>query len=213
MIKAVVFDLWNTLAYNDGINPILELMKRFNISDLKLIENAIEKQDFMTIKELLTGFCVFFSIPAEPALLEELEQRFRLGIYSAKIFDDVVPTLKELRPKYKLGIISNTDTFSAQALARAGLFKYLDAQCLSCDIGIIKPDMEMFTIMAEKLDLNPDEILMIGDNISDDLIPASSAGFQTLLIKREGSFIKSHNEAGEYKDTIASLKDLKKFLK
>lgn len=213
MIKAVVFDLWNTLAYNDGINPILELMKRFNISDLKLIENAIEKQDFMTIKELLTGFCVFFSIPAEPALLEELEQRFRLGIYSAKIFDDVVPTLKELRPKYKLGIISNTDTFSAQALARAGLFKYLDAQCLSCDIGIIKPDMEMFTIMAEKLDLNPDEILMIGDNISDDLIPASSAGFQTLLIKREGSFIKSHNEAGEYKDTITSLKDLKKFLK
>jgi HAD superfamily hydrolase (TIGR01549 family) len=213
MIKAIVFDLWNTLAYNDGRNPILELKTRFNISDIKLIENAIEKQDFESTREMLEEFCRFFSIPQEPALIEELEQRFRLGMYSGKLFDDVLPVLKELRQKYRLGIISNTDTFSAQALSRTGLFKYFDEQCLSCDMGLIKPDKELFTLMAERLELNPNEILMVGDNISDDLMPAASVRFQTLLIRRNGEFIRSHSEAGEHKDTITKLKELKKFLK
>ena len=213
MIKALVFDLWNTLAYNDGLNPVMELKERFRISDIKLMENAIEEQEFPSLREMLIRFCGFFSIPAEPALLEELEQRFRLGMHTAKLFDDVLPALKELRPKYKLGIISNTDSFSAQVIARTGLFKYFDAQCLSCDIGQIKPEKEIFALMAEKLDLRPDEILMIGDNISDDLMPASALGFQTLLIKRETNFPKSHTEVGEYKDTITTLKELKKFLK
>lgn len=213
MIKAIVFDLWNTLAYNEGINPILELKARFNISDIKLIESAIEKQDFTSIKDMLEEFCKFFSIPQEPALLEELEQRFRLGMYSGKLFEDVIPALKELRPKYKMGIISNTDTFSAQALSRTGLFKYFDAQCLSCDMGMIKPEPELFAMMAERLELSPNEILMIGDNISDDLMPAASLGFQTLLIKRAEDYVRSHAEAGEHKDTITTLKELKKFLK
>jgi putative hydrolase of the HAD superfamily len=213
MIKAIVFDLWNTLAYNEDPNPVIELKERFHISDIKLIENAVEKQEFPSLRELLIKFCEFFSIPQDPALLEELEKRFTMGIRTAKLFDDVLPAMKELRPKYKLGIISNTDQFSAQAIARTGLFKYFDAQCLSCDIGLIKPDKEMFALMAERLDLRPDEILMIGDNISDDLMPSSSLGFQTLLIRREGKFPKSHTEAGEHKDTITTLKELKKFLK
>jgi len=213
MIKAIVFDLWNTLAYNDGLNPIAELEQRFHISDLKLIENAIQKQEFPALKDMLARFCEFFSIPADEALLAELEQRFQLGMHSAKLFDDALPVLKELRPRYKLGIISNTDCFSARAVAQMGLFKYFDAQCLSCDIGNIKPDKEMFLLMVERLDLRPDEILMIGDNISDDLMISSSLGFQTLLIKRQGNPSKIHNEAGEYKDTITTLKDLNKFLK
>lgn len=213
MIKAVIFDLWNTLAYNEEPNPVIELKERFHITDIKLIENAIEKQEFGSIKDLLVRFCEFFSIPSDPDLLAELERRFELGLHTPKLFDDVLPALKELRPKYKLGIISNTDSFSAQVVARTGLFKYFDAQCLSCDIGQIKPDQEMFILMAERLDLRPDEILMVGDNISDDLMPSSSLGFHTLLIRRDGSFRKSHIEAGEHKDTITTLKDLKRYLK
>ncbi len=213
MIKAIVFDMWNTLAYNEDPNPIMELKDRFHITDIKLIENAIEKQDFSSVNEMLAKFCEFFSIPSDTALMEELEKRFVIGMRSAKLFDDVLPALKELRPKYKLGIISNTDSFSAQSIARTGLFKYFDAQCLSCDIGQIKPDPELFTLMAERLELRPDEILMIGDNISDDLMPASSLGFQTLLIRRESEYKKSHIEAGEHKDTITALKELKRYLK
>jgi HAD superfamily hydrolase (TIGR01509 family) len=212
MIRAIIFDLWNTLAYNEEPNPIMELKQRFEITDLKLIEKAVMTQDFETEKEMLTAFCEFFNLVPNEKLLSELLARFRLGTSRSKIFDDVIPTMKELKKKYILCMISNTDSFSAQALRKTGLFSYIDHQCLSCDVGLIKPDPAIFELMLEKLNLNPTEVVMVGDNISDDLMPSSEIGMKTILIKRDQKFSKSHTEVGEYPQTITKLSDIKKYL-
>jgi putative hydrolase of the HAD superfamily len=161
---------------------------------------------------MLKAFCEFFNIVPNEKLLSELLARFRLGISRSKLFDDVIPTLKELKKKYTLCLLSNTDSFSAQALRRHGLFSYIDHQCLSCDVGHIKPDPAIFELMLEKLNLNPSEVVMVGDNISDDLMPSSELGIRTILIKRDQKFSRSHTEVGEYPQTITKLADIRKFL-
>ena len=213
MIKAIVFDVWNTLAYNQGPNPFVYLREKYGITDIKLIEKAVMTEDFKTDKELIDAFCRYFRLEPAPEAMSEMLEGFRQGLKTAKLFDDVIPTLKNLRKTYRLGIISNTDSISVQSLKKQGLFDNIQAQCLSCDVGLIKPDPEIFQLMLEKLDLKPGEVLMIGDNIDDDLIPASELGLATVLIRRPTKAALSHHEGGVYPRTITSLKEIGKYLK
>ncbi len=70
---------------------------------------------------------------------------------------------KELKPHYKIGLLSNAaadwlnDLFTPEQL---GLF---DATALSCEIGFIKPDPITYIAIAELLGVDPQECVFIDD--------------------------------------------------
>lgn len=69
----------------------------------------------------------------------------------------------ELKPKYKLAILSNAGADRTVALfgeERAGLF---DEVVLSYQFGTVKPDPAIYRITAEKLGVEPSECLFIDD--------------------------------------------------
>ncbi|MFQ6068872.1 MAG: HAD-IA family hydrolase [Candidatus Bathyarchaeia archaeon] len=88
--------------------------------------------------------------------------------------------LRELRQRYRLGIITNTVTSREQhvrtALRRIGLEQYFDVILTSVDVGYDKPDEKIFLEALEALNVQPEEAVMVGNRISTTLLePTESA--------------------------------------
>lgn len=56
----------------------------------------------------------------------------------------------------------------------------------SAVVGIRKPDPRIFTLGVEALGLQPEEVVVVGDSVDKDIIPARAAGCRTVWFKGEG---------------------------
>ena len=55
----------------------------------------------------------------------------------------------------------------------------------SAVVGVRKPDPRIFTLGVEALGMRPDEVVVVGDSIDKDIIPAQKAGCQTVWVRGE----------------------------
>ena len=78
----------------------------------------------------------------------------------------------------------------------------------SAVVGVRKPDPRIFTLGAVALGLRPDEVMVIGDSLTKDILPAESAGFRTAWIK--GPAWTHEEDEASHPAQIASLEELAK---
>lgn len=64
-------------------------------------------------------------------------------------------------------------------IKKLGLEKYINALVTSEEIGIEKPAPQMFKAGLHKLNLNPQEVCMIGDNYEKDILGAGQLGIES----------------------------------
>ena len=64
----------------------------------------------------------------------------------------------------------------------------VDAVLTSGAHGKTKPHETIFRRMLELLDVAPDEAVMVGDTVEDDIEGARAVGMQALLVDREGRY-------------------------
>ena len=69
------------------------------------------------------------------------------------------------------------------ALENRGLLKYFTIVLLSAEIGLLKPDDRFFRMIIQKSNCQPDEMVMIGDHIDNDILPANKIGMKTIWIR------------------------------
>lgn len=67
------------------------------------------------------------------------------------------------------------------ALKRVGADKYFHHFFSSKDLGYQKPDLRFFSSIVEKLGLQPENCVMIGNLYEKDIVGAKLAGMQTIL--------------------------------
>ena len=98
-------------------------------------------------------------------------------------------TLTHLAQRYPLAIVSNFYGNVSTVLGDFGLLPLLTAVIDSTAIGIRKPDPAIFAAgiaainKAIHTDLHPSDVLVVGDSIDKDIIPATSLGCQTALLQ------------------------------
>ena len=95
------------------------------------------------------------------------------------LFDDTVSTLEGLKAKgFKLGVITNGHPIPQWGKLRvSGLMPYFDPIIVSHDVGCAKPDRKIFDIARERLGLQPEECVYVGDLFSNDVMGAYNAGY------------------------------------
>merc|ERR1712241_1357297 len=107
-----------------------------------------------------------------------------------QVFPDAVETLAELRAReVRVGAISNFDNRLHDILPSLGIAQYLHFILTSEDARSSKPDSEIFSLGARKSllpDLQPEEILHIGDDVTNDYLGPRQLGWQSLLVDRWG---------------------------
>lgn len=122
----------------------------------------------------------------------ELIERYReLVPERAALYPDVLPTLRELRARgFRTALLTDNPVRSQQQkLQVAGLSDQLDAVVFSREHGPEKPGRSAFMAAAQALDLPPERLLMVGDNLYRDILAALDAKYlHAFLVRRAGGF-------------------------
>jgi putative hydrolase of the HAD superfamily len=190
VLEAVLFDWGDTLArweWSDelhdaghaaGFNAIgreadPERTRKFRAELLPLVE----ERDY---RELMREWLA-------PVTDEELD-RFLAAEYGAwQPGHHLAPTtpvlLEVIRDRgLKTGLISNgfdpPDLVRAE-LARLGVAELLDVIVMSGDAGARKPDPAIFRYALDRLGVAPEDALMVGDSVSNDIAGAKALGMKT----------------------------------
>ncbi len=111
------------------------------------------------------------------------------------LFDDVIPTLEELKSRgYKLAIVTNGGSVGQRKkIERCGIAHYFDVITVSGDKDIHKPDPRIFLETAEALGVKPEECLMTGDIFYKDVLGAVNAGMDAVWMWSHGERNCSEN--------------------
>ena len=191
MIKAIIFDLDNTLI--DRQKAFKEMLERkFHIlfDDEELIQkmiNDILKWDNNGTVERIDVFKKWAEVYHITIISpEQLDKEWSNESGSvAFLFDDVRDTLKELKKKYKIAVLTNGNASSQRRkLNTINIYDLLDYSLVSSEYGVRKPDKKIFEYTAKQLDLKTEECSYVGDNYKIDILGSRNAGMLPVFISR-----------------------------
>ena len=107
-----------------------------------------------------------------------LKHRFE----DVELYSDVISTFDVLAPHFKLGLLSNGNTYPE----RCGLEGHFAFVVFSQDVRIEKPDRRIFEITAQRAGCELAEMLHVGDSLENDVAGARNAGAHSVWLNREG---------------------------
>jgi len=92
----------------------------------------------------------------------------------------------------RLGVVSNSDGRVAAILQQCGLAKFFHLIVDSHDVGVEKPDPQIFTFALQRLQVQPHQALYVGDIYGIDVVGSERAGLQAVLLDTLGLYEGVH---------------------
>lgn len=220
MIKSVIFDLDNTLldfmnmksvSINAAVNAMIDvgmninkekaLDEIFTIYDTKGYEHQEVFNEFIIKKIGKINYKFLAAAIVEYKKAKEI---------SLNLYPDVIPTLNKLiSMNLNLGIVSDAPSREAwMRLYTLDLHNFFDDVVTFNDTGVYKPAKEPFIKIAEKLNANLEECMMIGDWPERDIKGAGQLGMKTAFAKY-GSTEKIDDSGADYElDSLSEVVDI-----
>ena len=189
MIKAVIFDMFETLVTHFE-SPLY--MGKQMASDIGIPETKFREIWDTSDAERTLG---------KKSLEDVIEEVLRVNnCYSEELFQTIISKRKnskvecfkhihpEIMPLFnalkemdiKIGLITNCFFEERDVIKESVFWDYFDAVCMSCELGLKKPDTLIFEKCMDDLKLSPDQCLYVGDGGSLELETARSLGMHPL---------------------------------
>lgn len=112
------------------------------------------------------------------------------------LIDGAIEILKHLRAhEYNIGILSNGfKGVQHRKIENTGMAPYIDLIVLSDDIGVNKPNPEIYRYaMSQSGITDPKRHTMVGDNMTTDIAGAIASGWQAILLDPNENELKTDN--------------------
>lgn len=240
MIKAISFDLWNTLFENVSYFKIrLDFFRRFlekknlsySLDNLKnnfsrifrLADVNFEKTDFRHTHtaEIIDNLLKDLEIKLPQSDIELIKNEFEETMFTnpPPLKTGVKETLRELSEDYKIGLISNTGITPGRVIKKIledyDILNYFLFTLFSDETGYYKPSQIMFKTALKEFKCKPANIIHVGDILETDIKGAKECGILTIWFN--DSFIpKSNNIQPDYEihlisDVIEIVENINKF--
>jgi putative hydrolase of the HAD superfamily len=211
MIRAVIFDWFNTLAHYEPPREEVHsrVLREFNINvePARLISPLLKADKFFydenvksPIRKRSKEDQVDFYVHYEEILLEEagvsydkrtLQQVYQKGdllfsqISEFALFDDVLPVLQSLRErKLMLGLLTNYAKDMTSLCRKLGMEAYIDFIVTPFETHADKPEPAIFRAALNKAGAKAEEAIYVGDQYASDVVGARSVNMQPVLIDR-----------------------------
>ena len=125
-------------------------------------------------------------------------------------FDDCEETLRTLCDKgYQLGIIANQKSGAKGRLDAWGLGRYFSVIASSAELGVSKPDKGIFLRALAMANCKPENAVMVGDRLDNDIRPAKELGMKTIQIRKGIAVYANLSCGAEVPDfTVDSLSEI-----
>ena len=223
-IKVVFFDRDNTLTYKNQsvLNKYYKLVE--SVSGKPFCED--KQKMFETFKQIKDqGFCtdsyekevLFYMQYYKQVLInqcgycdEKIEVTAKqifdiMWLGDRLLFDDVLPTFKELKKMgIQIGIISDTTLSLQKTFEALGLSEYIDCYTSSKEVGVMKPNPQIYLSALGKLNVTPQQCLYV-DDYDEEVVGALNLGIKSFRINRT-------EDANRLEFDISSLTELLKFI-
>jgi putative hydrolase of the HAD superfamily len=115
-----------------------------------------------------------------PALAEEAFEVFFAERHRVELFDDAREALDFLAARFPVVALSNGNA----DVKRVGLSKYFKGAISAREFGVGKPDPRIFVAAAGVVDIQPANVLHVGDDATLDVLGAMNAGMQAAWLNR-----------------------------
>lgn len=217
--KAILFDLDNTLYEYEPVHK-KALREAYNIlrKDIKIsFQKFMRLFNFsrLEIHQELSGTAsshnrtLYFQRLIEKTH-KTVESQLILNLSHAywgsflkniRLKEGVMQTLKELKRRgLKIIIVSDLTTkIQLKKLVKLKINSYIDFLVTSEEAGSEKPHSIMFLLALNKVNLKPEDVIMVGDSKSSDISGANAVGIDTVLISKE-KIIRKNSEDYSHPD-------------
>lgn len=225
MIKGLIFDYGGTLdtcgnhwgkviwhAYEHCQVPISEANYReaYVYAERTLGRSVIIRPNFtfkqtldvklrLQLEYLITHGCLQVAGKQE---YQQLHTALHHTLYSGvrAAIDESIVVLRQLHEHYPIVLVSNFYGNVNQVLAEMKIDHLFSQVVESAVVGIRKPDPRIYQLGVEALQkqcagIEPKDILVVGDSMNKDIIPAKFLGCQTAWYKGEGWTDKQEDES------------------
>lgn len=137
----------------------------------------------------------------DPALAEEAFEVFFEERQRVELFDDALATLEFLAARFPVVALSNGNA----DVQRVGIGQFFRAAISAREFGVGKPDPRIFLAAAGAAEVQPAQVLHVGDDATLDALGALNAGMQAVWLNR-GDHPWPHE--AEPPLTVGSLREL-----
>jgi epoxide hydrolase-like predicted phosphatase len=197
-VRAVFFDLGGVVVRTEYQAPREYLAERLNTTyeDLSRIVFESDSSRRASIGGITTdahweAVTRRLGRPASEAKI------IRKEFFAGDVLDmGLVGFIRSLRPRYKTGLISNAWPDMRDYLIEKRVVDAFDALVISAEVGIMKPEPEIYQIALDKLGLLANEAAFV-DDTPPNVDAAKALGMHGIL----------------FKEPMRALRDLKEIMK
>ena len=105
-----------------------------------------------------------------------------------RCFDDVAPVLAAVRDaKLTIAVASNFDARLHTVCDGLPELRQIDVRVISSEVGYCKPSPQFYAELVGAIGVPADQILMVGDDHTNDVDGALAAGLRSVHLNRQGA--------------------------
>jgi 5'-nucleotidase len=152
-----------------------------------------------------------FEMTLSDEIINEFETRFlQTGFSCIKQDSSLIQLLEELGKLFQLGIVTNALYDPRQKVYQMGLSKLFPDENIFCaeELGLRKPDLELYRAPLRYFEVKPEETLFIGDSWNHDVAGAMDAGMAAIWINSRGAVPTTSHSPYAIVSDVKDIRDL-----
>ena len=205
-IKGIIFDYggtldsrgvhWSEVLWNGyqqaGVPIDKETFRNAYVEGERALarERIILPQDnFLTLLRKKVELEISF-LPEQPDNPTRLSWIDSIATYcdnaARSCINEAKPVLEKLHERYPMMLVSNFYGNIDEVLRDYGIRHLFKGIIESAVVGVRKPNPTLFRLGVDALELQPDEVLVVGDSLNKDIQPSEALGCHVLWLKGKG---------------------------
>ena len=188
-IRAVVFDLWNTIAewpHEAWAEVRPRVAERLGLTpeefDARWYGELAQRRELGPIADVLGVFAV-----SPEAVDEVVAMRRAVARRGLVPVAGAAETIAALRDRgLRTGLITVCSEDVPALWEETDFHGLFDAEVFSCSVGLRKPDPRIYRLALEQLAVEPAEAIFVGDGANDELAGAARVGMIAVGLERPG---------------------------
>jgi len=192
MLESLVRTMYDSLTVSGLQVEWSSFFEAYNVVRSEQLARQKQTLKEYDIKERLAKVLesLGFNASASSEIIRQaLDSYFKDYVRRVDMEEEIVPTLRSLLARYRLGVITNFAYPPAvyAILGKFSLEEIFDPIVISGEVGWVKPSPIIFQVALSRLGLSADQVVFVGDDPEADIKGAKNVGMKTVFLARESA--------------------------